>query len=67
MRNDTLTPALQNVLARAPQGITIPELQTKLYREFKLLVSYQEIENAFFRHPDLFSEEDGRWRARKER
>ena len=64
MRNDALTPALQTLLARVPGGITIPELQIRLYREFTLQVSYKEIENSFFRHPDLFSEEDGRWRLR---
>lgn len=67
MKNDTLTPALQNLLARFSEGFTIPELQSKLYREFKFLLSYKEIENAFFRHPEMFSEDDGRWRLRTER
>jgi len=67
MRNDTLTPALQDLLKRFPDGFTIPELQTKLYREFKFLLSYKEIENAFFRYPDVFTEDDGRWIIRKDR
>lgn len=67
MRNDTLTPALQSLLTRFPDGFTIPELQSKLYREFKFLLSYKEIENAFFRHPDMFLEDDGRWKPRTDR
>jgi len=67
MRTDTLTPALQDLLARFPDGFTIPELQTKLYREFKFQLSYQEIENAFFRGPGVFTENDGRWKLRIDR
>jgi len=66
MKTDELLQALQTVLNRHPEGLAIPELQVRLYKEADYKLSYQEIENTFFRFPYAFREEDGRWRARRD-
>jgi hypothetical protein len=61
MENGSLLPKLQNMLKQYPDGLSVQELQVKLYSNFKLKLSYKDIESVFVRNLDLFHEEEGRW------
>lgn len=64
MNNDSLLPMLQSLLTQFPEGLSVPVLQVKLYSTFKLKMSYRDIESSFFRFPELFREDEGRWTLR---
>lgn len=64
MKNDSLLTMLQSLLKQFPDGLSVPELQIKLYANFRLKLSYRDIESGFFSFPELFREEEGRWALR---
>ena len=64
MSANTILQALQNLLAQKSEGLAITELQIKMFQEFKLQLSYKEIENVIFQHPGLFVDADGKWKLR---
>ena len=61
MNNDSILPMLQNLFKQFPDGLSVPELQIKMYTNFKLKLSYRDIESEFFRSPELFREDEGKW------
>ena len=65
MSADTILLALQKLLERYSDGLPITELQIRLYRDFKLQLSYKVIESTIFRYPSLFVDADGKWKLRK--
>jgi len=65
MSADTILSALQKLLERYSDGLPITELQIRLYRDFKLQLSYKVIESTIFRYPSLFVDADGKWKLRK--
>jgi hypothetical protein len=64
MSTDTVLSALQNLLGRNGEGLSITELQIKLYQNLKLQLSYKAIESTIFRYPGLFVDSDGKWKLR---
>ena len=64
MSADTILSALQKLLERYSDGLPITELQIRLYRDFKLQLSYKVIESTIFRYPSLFVDADGKWKLR---
>ena len=64
MSTDTILSALQKLLERYSDGLPITELQIRLYRDFKLQLSYKVIESTIFRYPSLFVDADGKWKLR---
>jgi len=64
MSTDTILSALQKLLERYRDGLPITDLQIRLYRDFKLQLSYKVIESTIFRYPSLFVDADGKWKLR---
>jgi hypothetical protein len=64
MNNDSLLPMLTALLKQFYDGLSVTELQVKLYSHFKLKMSYREIESNFFCSPELFREDEGKWKLR---
>jgi hypothetical protein len=64
MNIDQVLSALQHLLVVYKDGLTITEIQIKLFHEFKLQLSYKTIEGTIFRYPGLFVDSDGKWKLR---
>jgi hypothetical protein len=64
LSTDNVLQALQDLLARNSDGLSVIELQTQVYHNFKLQLSYKVIENTIFRYPGLFVDAEGKWKLR---
>ncbi len=64
MSTDAVLKSLQDLLGRNGEGLSITELQIKLYQNLKLQLSYKTIESTIFRYPGLFVDSDGKWKLR---
>lgn len=65
MSTDAVLSAIQKLLERYSDGLAITELQIRLYKDFKLQLSYKTIESAIFRYPGLFADAEGKWKLRE--
>jgi hypothetical protein len=56
--------ALQKLLGSSVEGEIVEKLQLLLYSRFGLKLSYRIIESTLINQPDLFSQDEGRWKIR---